>query len=183
MNGTTTGTKTAVTKSKTITGLASGTYNAYAIVYDVAGNAQQSGTITIYSLPSSLTVYDGNTNNTTFVTVPSSKFSASVWYETIKTTQKYAININYGPYKKATINFKIVPNNTDLWYEAHRSADFKVNGTLVYTSADQSLCDVTSYTYTGSNSTINLELSANNSEGTHTWVGIDVYVTSITLSM
>ena len=39
LNGNETGTTTAVTKSKTFTGLESGTYNAYIVIYDVAGNS------------------------------------------------------------------------------------------------------------------------------------------------
>ena len=47
MNGSTAGTTSAVSKTKAITNLTKGTYNAYAIAYDVAGNSKQSSTINI----------------------------------------------------------------------------------------------------------------------------------------
>ena len=48
MNGATAGAKTAVTKTKKLTGLTANTkYNIYAVVYDVAGNKKQSSIVNI----------------------------------------------------------------------------------------------------------------------------------------
>ena len=68
LNGSTAGTKIAVTKSKAITNLKAGTYNAYAVVYDVAGNSITSKSIQITiigSLADNVEVGDYVAYNTT----------------------------------------------------------------------------------------------------------------------
>ncbi len=75
MNGATAGSRSVTDATKDITNLASGTYQAYAEVYDVAGNKATSSTIeiTLGSIPtigSSSFTPSGWTNGTVTVTLP-----------------------------------------------------------------------------------------------------------------
>ena len=78
LNGSVVGATSATTKTKAITNLTGGTYSAYAIVYDVAGNSEQSGTIEI-ALPYAVTFNGTNvTSNGANTANPNSTYTATL---------------------------------------------------------------------------------------------------------
>ncbi|MBO5413079.1 MAG: hypothetical protein J6A29_02015, partial [Clostridia bacterium] len=79
MNGATAGTKTAVTKTKAFSGLAAGTYNAYAVVYDVAGNSKQSSTITITMITQTVWNYGYTGGVQSFAVPVTGTYKLEVW--------------------------------------------------------------------------------------------------------
>ena len=109
MNGSTAGTRTAITKSKTYTNLLKGTYNAYAVVYDVAGNSTETSKIDI-TLETIETASGGTyaptyyTNAGTVVTLPTKSGFTTV-YTIDKTVPK--VNSTAGGRFTATSNMTI----------------------------------------------------------------------------
>lgn len=146
-----------------------------------------SSNTTVYAewFVSSLVVYsattDGTTegtsvniHNTSYAYVPAPIFEASVWYRLGTDTDTKTINISYGRYTKATINYMVYVGNTDT----NRTVSLKINGSEASTTPLPY-----PYTYNTSNTAVTMELSATNDDHNETWVWIKVCVTEITLSV
>lgn len=110
--------------------------------------------------------------NTNYVNVPESEFEASVWYRLGTDTTTRTININYGRYTKARIEYMVYVNNT----HTDRTVSLKINGAGASTTHLSY-----PYTYDTRATAVTMELSATNNDHTETWVWINVCVTKITL--
>ena len=110
--------------------------------------------------------------NTNYVNVPESEFDASMWYQLGTSTTTRTININYGRYTKARIEYMVYVNNT----HTDRTVSLKINGAGASTTHLSY-----PYTYDTSATAVTMELSATNNDSTETWVWIKVCVTKITL--
>ena len=158
MNGSTAGTKTAVTKSRAYNNLKSGTYNAYAIVYDVAGNSTQSSTISIKL--STVTTASGATatptswtNGNVTVTLPT-KSGFTTQYQTGSTS---------GTWK--TYSSKLtISSNTTVYYRYYDGVNAGSYASKTISNIDKSApsapaLKITNVTVNGSSWSITVQAS------------------------
>lgn len=155
--------------------------------YNVGQSIELSQSITLYASwePNEIIVYqqviDGDVkiHNKNYVTMDARNANAGVWYRLDDATGYNNIYINYGRYKTAVIDFEIVTNNIDVWYEGDRKIEAYVAGQRVYSSTDQYSSD--HYTLTTTATTIATRVYADNSDHNKTWVHGWLYPIKITL--
>ncbi len=125
-------------------------------------------------------------NDPDYITIQNT-WGTSKWYSMGTDGPKTGhIYINYGPYKKATINCGVAFTNTDAFWQATRTAQAWVNGTLIADSARESgnhFYNSDPYIFATTATTITVQTKCTNNDHGQTWVGSNVIINSIILSL
>lgn len=138
------------------------------VVFEQVNTSRDGGTVTTY--------------NRNYVNMTNTRCAAWIWYSLGSESQTETININYGNYKTATINYWMDTNNTDVFWEGDRRADFHIDGLGVFSSTDWDKTAPYTYSHTISKPSVQLRVDVENSDWDGTWVEGFLYPTKITLN-